>query len=177
MDAANNPVPRRSRKTIDTGDLEVGQQSDIDITDSVQHGESIALVTEDVNKNQAYLDQLKFNEEPVTILIADNSRSTDTPETHVPVAVNGRGAEVLMNGKWVEMCWLPINQELTTKRKYVEVIVRSKSDTIGTKHDDATVERPRNMIERRTSAKYPISILQDDNPKSREWYTRLMANH
>jgi len=179
MDASNNPVVRRNRKVIDTGDIGVAQKSDIDLSldSSIVHGESMVLVADDVNKNQDYYDQLKFNEEPVTILVAENSYGSDMPETHVPVSVNGKGAEILVNGKWIEVTWLPVNQELTTKRKYVENLVRSKSDTIRTKHDDATVEKPRNTISRTTSAKYPISILCDENPKSREWYSRLMANH
>lgn len=173
-DAKNNPVTRQyNRKEVNTGDMAIGQKSDIDISLDAQivHGESIPNIVD-----EKFIADLAFMEEPVTILIADNSRS-DFPETHVPVQVNEQGAEVFQNGQWLTIGWLPIGVQLTTKRKYVEVLARSKSDAIKTNHDDATVERPQNKITRRTSANYPISVLQDNNPRGTEWLSQIMMGH
>jgi hypothetical protein len=84
---------------------------------------------------------------------------------------------VLNNGQWLEIEWLPIGVPLTTKRKYVEVLARSKPDAITTVHDDANVERPRNTVRRRTSAQYPLSVIQDPNPRGHEWLSRIMMGH
>lgn len=178
-DAINQPGVRKyQRKETNTADLETGQLPDVDMSleAKIIHGESIPLLSPDEMAKEEYLKQLAFNEEPVTILINQNARS-DYPETHVPVQVNGKGAEVLMNGNWVAMTYLPMDTELTTKRKYVEVLVRSKSVTIATKHDDATVERPHNTQVRRTSSNYPVSVLKDDNPRGGAWLSKLQQNH
>lgn len=177
MDAVNNPVKRQyNRKEIHTGDMEVGQKSDIDITDGVTHGESLIDVVGDIAKDGPYIAALDFMEEPVTIRIEENSRS-DFPETHVPVQVNGKEAEVWQSGRWIAIGWLPIGVPLVTKRKYVEVLARSKSDSVKTVHDEATVERPRNTITRRTSSNYPLSIIEDKNPKGHEWLSRILMGH
>jgi hypothetical protein len=179
MDAINNPSGSRkysrARNSLDIPDT---QKADIDLglDKPVVHGEALANVAGDVNQQSDYLAALEFNEEPLRIIIEENGRS-DLPETHAPVAVQGKNAEVLINGKWVEVGWLPIGQEIITKRKYVEVLLRAKTDTFKTIHDDATVERPRNSVNRRTSAQYPVTVLQDNNPKGGEWLVRCRTNH
>lgn len=176
-DALNNPVKRQyNRRDTHTEDTPLTQKADIDLDGEIVHGESLVQVAPDITNDKAYQAALAFMEEPVTIVIEENSRS-DFPETHVAVQVNGKGAEVWQNGQWLPIGWLPIGVELTTKRKYVEVLVRSKSDSIKTLHDDATVEKPRNTVRRSTSANYPMSILEDKNPLGREWLSRLRMGH
>jgi hypothetical protein len=166
-----------TQREVNTGDMPVGQKADIDLDSPIIHGEALGNISGDTELSKGYLADLAFMEEPVTILIQDNSGNSQCPETHVPVAVNGKDAEVLQNGRWMAIGWLPIGVELTTKRKYVEVLARSKSDAVNTNHDDATVERPRNMINRRTSQNYPLSVLHDGNPRGREWLSRIMMGH
>ena len=167
---------RKYKRSIHSEDFPLSQKSDIDLDQPIVHGEALANVSGDVSFAADYLSQLAFNEEPVTIIIEENQRS-DFPETHVPVSVQGKGAELFTNGQWLEVGWLPIGSELITKRKYVEVLVRSKSDSIKTNHDDATVERPRNTVTRRTSANYPVTVLEDRNPLGREWIARIRMSH
>lgn len=174
-DAISRPVNTRKRE-IHTSDMPMAQKDDLDISlgQQIVHGEGLPNVSGD--NDAKLMADLNFMEEPVTILINENSGS-DFPETHVPVQVNGRGAEVWMNGGWVAIGWMPIGVEVTTKRKYVEVLARSKSDSIQTKHEDATVERPQNKVVRRPRQNYPMSIIEDNNPRGREWMTRIMAGH
>lgn len=176
MDAVQNPVKRKYNRAIHSEDFPLAQKEDLDISmdQQIVHGEALANPVNDAKSK--FMQDLAFNEEPVTIIIEENTRS-DFPETMVPVTVNGEGAELLMEGKWVRAGWLPIGKEITTKRKYVEVLARSKSDSIRTVHDDATVERPRNTVQRRTSANYPISILRDDNPRGRDWLATIRMTH
>ena len=175
MDAVANPVKRAySLKEIHTSDMPLTQKDDIDLDGVIIHGEALANISNDAKST--YMANLAFNEEPMTILIEENSRS-DFPETFVPVSVNGVGAEVFENGKWLSVGWLPIGREVTTKRKYVEVLARSKSDSVKTQHEDATIANPRNTVSRRTSANYPMSILEDRNPRGREWLTNVRMSH
>lgn len=175
-EAINNPVKRTYKNEIISDDFKIGQKADIDLDKPLIHGESLADIAGDVSHNSPLIEALAFAEEPVTILIAENSRS-DFPESHVSVAVQGKGAEIFQNGRWLEIGWLPIGQQIITKRKYVELLGRSKSDSISTKHEDANVERPRNTLSRRTSANYPISILEDRNPKGAEWFSRVVMGY
>jgi hypothetical protein len=179
MDAVNNPVKRQyQRKEVSTADMDIGQRPNVDLEDLVNfiRGESIVDNVGEKPLLPEYADALAFMEEPVTIRIEENSRS-DFPETHVPVAVNGKEAEVLQNGQWLAIGWLPVGVPLTTKRKYVEVLARAKPDAIRTVHDDANVERPRNTVQRRTSSSYPLSVIRDDNPRGHEWLSRIMMGH
>jgi hypothetical protein len=166
----------RPRKEFHTGDMNIAQKDDINIDGDIARGESMVDVVGEKALNSSRLAELAFMEEPVTIRIEENSRS-ENPETHVATYVQGRGSEVLNDGKWLELGWLPIGVPLITKRKYVEVLARAKTDTIKTQHDDATVERPRNTVQRRTSSNYPISIIQDNNPRGHEWLSRIMMGH
>lgn len=177
MNQNQAPVTRKYKQEINTADLPIEQKKDIDLDSPIIHGEALANVAGDVDYAKDYLAMLKFNEEPVTIIINEAGRQTDYPETHVPVQIQGKGAEVLIDGKWVAICWLPIGQELTTKRKYLEALLRSKSESISTQHEDANVERPRNILRRSNTSNYPVQVLEDRNPLGREWLSGLMRSH
>ena len=71
---------------------------------------------------------------------------------------------------------LPVERVITTKRKYVEVLMKSKSDTVNTNVVERDNEDPRNLIERYTSSKAPFSIIEDRNPRSSEWFQKVMRS-
>src|SRR5674476_114295 len=159
MEAKDTPVNRKyTRKEVSTSEMPIGQKPSVDLGDLVNFVRNKPLA--DLGEKPLlpdYLKALAFNEEPVTISIEENSRS-DFPETYVPVQVAGHGAEIFANGQWITIGWLPIGQVITVKRKYLEVLIRAKSDNIRTAHDDATVEKPKNLLNRRTSGNYPVTI-------------------
>lgn len=169
------PVVRRGGREISTADLEIGQRPSIDLDGDigldVRQNEEIAAVDTPLEKDD--FAALAFAEEPVTIRLERSSEKY--APMHVPAWVNGKGAEVFDNGRWVEVTYLPVGKPVTTKRKYVEVLVRAKPDDVQTIHEDATAERPRNELIRNTRSAFPLTILQDKNPKGHEWLTRLMA--
>ena len=166
MTAANNPV-RRPGRELHTGDMAIAQK---DVVESREDLDSeIVVAPEQLHKE--YVEALAFAEEPVTIRIERGSEKFAPPM--VDLWVQGRGAEVLINGRWVVLGYLPVGFPITTKRKYVEVLAASKHDAIQTKvlkeeHSE------RNLIERFTSAKAPFSVLEDKNPKGAEWLTNLV---
>ena len=163
----------RPRNEVHTGDMAIEQKPDIDISigSNIEHGESLPNVVD--GEGRLSFDCVAFMEEPVTIRIEENT-SSEYPATHAPVQVQGRGAEVMLDdGKWVEATWLPIGVPFTTKRKYVEVLARSKTDHVSTEHDEANVARPINRVRRRSSSTFPMSIIMDKNPKGHEWLSRI----
>jgi len=180
MNAIDNPVKRQyNRKELHTSEMPMADKGDIDMSldKELSHGEpQVHIASEQIAKDDYYA-QLAFMEEPVTVSIEENSGNTKSPETHVPAFVNGKGAEVLINGKWHEFGWLPIGPQLVIKRKYVEVLARSRSTSIETIHDDATVKVPRNDVRRTNRANYPLTIIYDANPRGHAWVSAVRANH
>jgi hypothetical protein len=124
-----------------------------------------------------YAAALAFMEEPLTIRIEQSD------EENAPVAVecwvNGKGAEVLnpITGKFDEINCLPIGGPIITKRKYVEVLARSRSDrVVATEVDNRPAANKDGWkVERRSLRKTLFSVIHDPNPKGHEWLTRLYA--
>jgi len=170
--AINTPVRRAQKETL-SADMPLGQKPDIVLPDVGPVNREQVITTLEEPLVDDYAAALKFAEEPVTVMIHPKQ------EANAPIVVdcwvNGRGAEVLMNGQWVVFNCLPVGKPVVTKRKYVEALLRSKIDTINTIHEDATVERPDNRVSRITSSNAVMSIIGDNNPKGAEWIRRLMA--
>ena len=165
MDAGNQPV-RRAPEVFHTNDVKIEQKKPIETREDVDN-----VIIAEPNLQKDYADALAFAEEPVTIRI-ERSSEKFAPKV-VDLWCNGKGAEVLTNGRWVEMKCLPVGVPVTTKRKYVEILFRSKVDSIETN----VVKEPdseRNMIDRHTSARSPLSIIRDDNPLGVEWASRMV---
>ena len=173
-DALSTPT-RRARREISTADMEVGQRAPIILPDD---GSEIdrdnVIIPVETHIGGDYVQQLAMAEEPVTILIHKS------PEKFAPLTVdcwvNGKGAEVMANGKWVEFGWLPVNKPVTTKRKYVEVLARSKVDSVQTDHGSENDADPENRILTSTSPKAQFNILADANPRGAQWLMALMAD-
>jgi hypothetical protein len=168
--------PRRARrqsKEVHTSDMGVGQQPTVDLDARLENPEpeTIEPVQGFLSKN--YAEDLAFNEQPVKIRLEPSS------EKFAPrVAdgwVNGVGIEVLMNGKWVALGYIPVGQVVVTKRKYVEVLARAKHDSVTTQVVETPGEDPRNYAHRFTSVKYPFSVIEDRSPNGSDWLQRLIA--
>ncbi len=71
--------------------------------------------------------------------------------------------------------WVPVGRPWIMRRKYVEVLARSKPINVQTKHEQPEESLdPRNEIIRSTSAQFPFSVLQD-TPKGIAWLNKIMA--
>lgn len=164
--AAMNVPVHNSGKEVHSDDIKIEQKAPIG--DLEEFEGDVIEATNVINKD--YADELVFNEEPVTIRIEPSSEKL--APRHFPVWVNGKGAEVFMNGRWLEMAYLPVGATVTIKRKYLAVIAMAKRDTIQTKvvkHD----ESEENLIERFTSAATSFSVIEDKNPKGSAWLSEL----
>lgn len=129
------------------------------------------LVLDGIEVTQDYLDELAFYEDPITIII--------NPSTHKNAASiyenwnNGRGAEVLHNGKWLIIKDLPVNKPITVKRKIVEQMARARVMGVQTVHEEPPIPSPRNELIRTSSQVHSFSILKDESPRSTEWMTMI----
>jgi hypothetical protein len=129
------------------------------------------VVGEKIGGDVAYLDELAFMEEPVTIRLEPSSDKNASMA--FPIWVNGKPAEVFQAGRWDEIGYLPVGRVLVIKRKVLEIIIRAKVDTVHTKVREMDSERPNNVIERFTSPVHSFSIIEDKNPRGAAWVGEL----
>ncbi len=132
------------------------------------------MMLDGIEVDQAYLDELAFNEEWLEILI--------NPSTHKNAAdifenwSNGVGAEMLINGKPVVVRDLPVGVPITVKRKIVEHIIRARVTEVRTIYESTNVENPRNAIGRTDSRVHSFSVLHDPaGAKGHEWMRMIYA--
>ena len=162
------------RQELHTADVKIDQFEDL-VGDVALRDRESPIIRADKPLNNDYLDELAFNEEPVTIRLEP---STDkNAATWFPIWVNGKGAEVLINDKWVEFGHLPVGVTLVVKRKYVEVILRAKIDTVTTEvaenRSTDSADNMENKVKRFTSALHSFSILYDKNPLGAAWLNEI----
>jgi len=174
-------IRRGRQKEIHTGDMNVPQKPTVDIENleqdggREQHSSSIAL---DVPVSGDYHAHLAYAEQPVTIRVErENSKNA---ASYVECYVNGRGAEILHDGKWLPVGWVPCGVPFTTKRKYVEVLMRSRPVDLETEVIMPNDANPMNRLIQTSRQKFPLSIIKDDrpiDPSGVEWASRIMSEH
>lgn len=164
-------MPRHAvNREIHTSDIKINQKPAISDDPSLRDSE---IIVAEQMPNKDWADEMAFNEELVKIRI---SRSTEknAPGSY-PFWVNGKGCEVLMNGRWVEMIYIPVNQVVTTKRKYLAVMASAKFDNVttdvGNPGDGGDVVK--NRVVRETSASVALSVIEDLNPRGADWFIGL----
>lgn len=159
------------RQPLNTQDIKIEQKDALVGDKAIAERGGQTIEAAPVGTKDDYLDQLAFNEEPVTIHIQPSADKNAA--TAIPVWVNGKGCEVFLGNSWIECPYLPVNTKITLKRKYLEVLVRAKVDVVSTEILDAQGERPENKINRFTSAVASFSVIEDKNPKGAEWLIEL----
>ena len=168
-------MPKGNFPAEKLNDIKIDQAPDI--TDDSHPS---IIVKAEKTTSRAYLDELAFMEEPVTIRLEPSSEKN--APAWFPASVNGEGAEVLQpDGRWMHMVegFLPVGRKLTTKRKYVEVLLRAKIDTINIQNTSGydVDHGMANRIQRSTSPVHGISIIEDRNPRAQGWYEELRRRY
>lgn len=113
-----------------------------------------------------YLDELAFNEEMLTVVL-HKGKEKFAPRHH----------DFYVNGKAV---WIPVDTPVTVARKYVEVMARSQPMDVRTEShaiDDDQSAGTVNNILRSLSSQYPFTVIEDKNPKGRDWLTKVMREN
>jgi len=149
-----------------TADMPVGQQGAGTLVMPpldevlVRHAPEI----EQVEVNSLSMDtfsEMMFMEELVKIRIEPLTEKN--PRKMIDLYVNGIPE------------WVPVGRPWIMRRKYVEVLARSKPMSIQTKHEQPEESLdPQNEVIRSTSAQFPFSVLQD-TPRGIEWLNQIMA--
>jgi len=178
-DASSHPVIMRGRnKEVHTGDLHQENKKSLSADDLDTEGrqELSTTIAPGFDNDADYHAQLAYNEQPVTIRI-ERSSEKNAPK-HADCYVNGRGAEILHDGKWHSIGYLPCGIAITTKRKYVEVLMRSRPDDCETEVIMLDGADPINKLNFTTRQKFPVSIIEDRNPidpSGHNWAERIMS--
>ena len=169
-------TPNRRTHELNTQDISVGQRPDIAISTTEAFNrddiDSAIPYLDNGGRHDDYAEALRFAEEPMTIRLERSSEKNAASSEQV--AVNGKGIELLIGGAWVSTGWIPVGQVVITKRKYVEVIARSKPESVSTDVMEKEGEDPVNRIRRYSSQKNPFSVIKDDNPRGAQWLTSIL---
>lgn len=170
--AADNPV-MAAPKEQEFDHSAMHQRGVIDLDNPA---ESIAIV--DKMPEAEYADLLKFAEDPVTGVISPSS-DRNAPK-YVYCGVNGTGAEVWdeRTKRWLRFPYVPVGRVLTMKRKYWEVLGRSRTETFRTREVTPTPHANQDgfVLEAETVAVAPFNVRHDPaGAKGHEWYQRVIA--
>jgi hypothetical protein len=105
-------------------------------------------------------DALAFNEEVLEIRL--EPRAERNAPSMIDVSVNG------------DLRWLPIGVPIRIQRKFVEVLARSVTVGITTRHGTAHEDNPPNLIDKHPYRNAPFSVLKDPNPKGPAWLAKII---
>ena len=167
-DASNMPV-RSAPREIHTDDFKQQQKPSFSTREELD--EIVLATPEQLQKD--YAEHLAFLEEPVTIRVERTSEKF-APRV-IDVWCNGKGAEVVINGRWVSVGVIPVGMPVTTKRKYVEILARAKHEAINTRVVDPEAEQPDNKVDSHVSSRAPFSVIEDRSPKAAAWLSGLVT--
>lgn len=148
-----------------TADMPVGQQTAgrlvLPDLDQPIVRESIEIEPVAAPLTSSDFEEMMFMEELVKIRVEPLQEKN--PRKMIDLYVNGKAE------------WVPVGRPWIMRRKYVEVLARSKPMSVQTKHESAEESlNPQNEVIRTTSSQFPFSVLQD-TPRGIEWLNRLMA--
>lgn len=163
-----------------SSDTAIDQKRDIEHSPAEERAEGDIVVANPETLKKAYADELAFMEEPVTIRIEPGS-DENAPQ-HILLACNGKGCEVWIGGRWREMPggWVPVGQQMTIKRKYLEVLARSKIDRIETVMPEMgapEAEMGNNRIRRFTRQSNSFSVVSDKNARGADWLSEVIRRN
>jgi len=172
MTTANgNRVSRRNE--VHTADMATQSRPPTDMSSADFNREDIVVAEDNIPALEKYMADLKFNEDPITIRINGHSRDKEAPK-HIACWVNGKGIELLVNGKFVVLGYVPIGVNVTTKRKYVENLMTSTPVTVNTVVGRADKDQPDQSIVYERAAEYSISVIKDESPAGADWCEAVM---
>ena len=158
-DAKHNPVARQFVQPEVTN-TELPKRT-LDPLDDLSADRSEILIADASTLAGDYAAALAFNEELVTILL-HRGREKNAPTAEM-VAVNG------------DIKWLRVDHPVRIARKFVENLARAQPINVNTRSGetdgDALVF---NLTDRNLSSLVSFSVLEDKNPRGREWLTRVM---
>jgi hypothetical protein len=140
------------------------QKAPIDLSASAKpEFEELEIITDPMAMST--LDELAFNEDLITVIIA-RGPAPHSPKS-VPVGVNG------------EQLSIPVGVPVIVKRKFIEHLFRCKSDNIETVVEDVAIDGTtdkRNMMHTWTTPRFSPSVIEDKSGvRGQQWLSNMMA--
>lgn len=151
-------------KTISSEDNKVGQDRHLDmpvsgpLADMLRTDQEIQIV--DGPSIGEYAAQLAFNEELVEVVVHESTSPNE--QMLIDLYCNGTPQRLIRG----------VAQRI--KRKYVAILAQARQTSIKTTtsaNGDDTVNR----IDKYTAVRYPFSVVNDPNPKGRDWLKQQLA--
>lgn len=155
---SGSTVGRRgsNKRELDAGSEYLGAAPEIELGDV--RGDVESIVTE-VGVGGVELEA--FMNQELTVIVASNGADDETPT--VAVGVNG------------SFIYLPRDEPIRVKRKYLEVLARAKKTDYDQTLDHSLGERM-NKLSQRHVLKYPFTVITDpDGVRGHEWLRSILA--
>lgn len=171
--------PTQITQGTESADFAVPQRSPIDIGHALENPADDIVLVEKLPDTE-YAEQLKFAEDPVTAII--NSSSDPKAPKYVYCAIQGKGAEVWdeKSKRWLEFKYIPVNRRLTIKRKYLEVLARSRIDNFNTREVTTTplANHDGYQLEAVTVQSSPFTVTHDPaGERGHAWLQRVFQEY
>src|SRR4051812_48858381 len=98
-------MARTATAEVHSDDTNIDQKPDVPLNPKARESE-VVVAANVVNK--AYLDELAFNEEPVTVRL--EQRSEENAASTIEIWNNGKGCEIWdeSNKRWMEITHVPL---------------------------------------------------------------------
>lgn len=144
-----------SKRELDAGSEYLGAAPEIEL--GAPRGEPESIVTEvgmDAVKIESFMNDM------LTIIVQSNGSDDETPA--VPAGVNGA------------FIYIPRDEAVNVRRKYVEVLARAKKTDYDQTLDHSLGERM-NKLNTRHVLKYPFTVISDPNPAGHQWLREILA--
>ena len=147
-----------AKKELEAGNEYLGAASEFSI-DAIGTGQREIEVIDRIGPGNS-IENEKFMQEPVTIMVHDSNNENDVDL--VPVSVNGI------------QIFIKRGQPTIVKRCYLERLARAKPTSYSQNLDERLGEAMNNMKPRH-ALKYPFSVIEDKNPKGGAWLQHILA--
>lgn len=162
--ATNRKVPIIAPKHYEeTSEKQIGNEEARTLKSTGPVDEALTPpIIEPVNRvvSKQKLENLKFNEDIVTIRILGSDSPTDDP---FPTVWNdGR--------KWV----FERDVDTPVARKFVEVLARAKKSAFGLRKVTDNEGVDHYEYPRKNSLRYPFAVIHDPSPKGKQWLDSIL---
>ena len=144
----------------DSRNYQVGQAPDITVNRQGELNTSTQFEPVDKPLNTDYLQELAFMEEEITVMVQESS--DENAENPVIVGCNGVFKQFFRG------------QPTLAKRKFVDCLI-VKSGRVTTPKIRNGAGEDAFAIRQHSAHKFPFTIIEDRNPKGREWVMRRLA--
>lgn len=171
--------PASITQGLESAAFAVPQKGLIDMAHALENPSEDIVIVEKLPSTE-YAEELKFAEEPVTCIL--NASSDVKAPKYVYCCIEGVGAEVWdeKSKRWLRFKYVPVNRRLTIKRKYLEVLARSRVDSYSTREVSPTplANHDGYALEGTTVQASPFIVTHDPSgERGHQWLQRVLSEY